>query len=105
LSGNTTAFPLVGRVCRADYGESVFEHDYQVPGKLTLMGVGGPFQGYTATVEYSVVPLREDIFAVSFLDGPYAVIAVADLGRRTITTFLAGAGEAPTAMRGTLTYD
>ena len=105
MSGDMTDFPLAGRVCRAAYGESVFEHDYRVSGKLTITGVSGPFQGYQATVEYAVVPVREDIFVISFLDGPCAVIAVEDFAQRTITTFMAVAGQSPTAMSGTLTYD
>lgn len=105
MSTNTTDFPLIGRVCRADYGEAVFEHDYRVPGKLAINALSGPVQGYEATVEYAVVPVREDVFAISFLDGPFAVVAVEDLAQGTISTFMSLAGEAPTAMRGTLTFD
>jgi molybdenum cofactor biosynthesis MoaF-like protein len=105
LTSDSTDFPLAGRVCRADYGDAVFEHDYRVPGKLTFNALSGPVQGYEATVEYTVVRVREDVFAISFLDGPFGVVAVEDLGQRTIATFMALPGEPPTAMRGTLTFD
>jgi len=104
MSGTPADFPLTGQVCRVDYGEMAFEHDFRVPGKLSFTAVSGPFEGYAGTVDISVSPIRDDIFAVSFTDAAASVVVIEDLARRVVNTFMSMPDQPLSHLRGTLAY-
>jgi hypothetical protein len=104
MSVTSVDFPLTGQVCRVDYGEMVFEHDFRVPGKLSFTAVSGPFEGYAQTVDISVTPIRDDIFAVTFTDTASAVVVIEDLERRVVDTFMSMPDQPVSHLRGTLVH-
>ena len=102
MSVTSVDFPLTGQLCRVDYGEMVFEHDFRVPGKLTFTAVSGPFEGHTETVDISVSPIRDDIFAVSFTDAAASVVVIEDLARGVVNTFMSMPDQPLSHLSGTL---
>jgi hypothetical protein len=105
MSDTPAEFPLTGQVCRVDYGEMVFEHDFRVPGKLSFIAVSGPFEGYANTVDISVSPIRDDIFAVSFTDAAATVVVIEDVAQRVVNTFMTLPDQPMSHLRGTLVHD
>lgn len=51
-----TPYPGIGRVIEVDYGENVFEQRFEKDGRtMTFVGIRGPEQGETETVEYTAI--------------------------------------------------
>ena len=93
IADTAAAFPLTGSICRVDYGFMAVEHDYRIPGRLAYRVLSGPVEGTAETVDLTVTPVRDDVFALDFRDSTGPVLLVLDLAAGSVAVLLVGGPE------------
>ncbi|HDR9512259.1 TPA: hypothetical protein QDC03_007537 [Burkholderia cepacia] len=96
-------FPAVGQVWRADFGDFVFDVNFETQSTVTLGAVKGPNIGQTETVSYTATPLREGLFAVSWTDSGGSVVHVEDFQQQLVYAFITPKNGQPLSLQGPFT--
>ncbi|PQP16509.1 hypothetical protein C5615_19970 [Burkholderia cepacia] len=99
----TQIFPAVDQVWRADFGDFVFDLNFETSSAVALSAVKGPSAGQTETVSYTATPLREGLFAVQWRDGGGAVVHVEDFQREFVNAFITPPAGQAFALQGPFT--
>ena len=101
------SFPLTGKKYRIDYGDFVFDYECDSEGKkLAFTAVGGMVAGHTETVDVDVTGIRDDVFAVTFVDSyDGRVISVLDLSNNAVHSYVSMPENRFFTMKGVLTVE